>query len=317
MKKYIIYFLLLSFTCLFSQKRYAKELSIKSDNDLYLSGIQDRYYTSGLYISYRYIGKNNYKKSLKKVYEFQLGHQMYTPFKSVVRYVEEHDRPFAGHLYAGFSISNFYKNNLIFKMGAKIGVIGPYSYSQEIMEAIHTWYGFNDVPGWDYQISSALALNLDATLIKNFEHLSSSKFDISWYNKAKAGTIFTNLTTGLYARLGIFKLKELNNSIAFHGNLNKDVSKKKNNLKEAFFFIKPLVHYNLYDATIQGSFLNTSSPVTYKISPFSFSTELGVLFTLNKVHLGYTANLYSKRINNPKVPLINFYGSIYINYQFN
>lgn len=317
MKKQLFILLLLSFTSIFSQKKYSKEFSITTDNDLYLSGYQDRYYTSGIYLSYRYISKNNHKKSLKKIYELELGHQMYTPFKSVVQFIEEHDRPFAGYLYGGFNISNFYSNDLILKMGAKIGVIGPNSFGRELMEAIHSLYGFNDVPGWEYQISSALALNLNASLIKNIKPLSSSRLDVNWYNNIKAGTIFTNLSTGLYSRIGLFKLTKLENSIAFHGNLNHKESKIKDKTKEAFFFIKPLIHYNVYDATIQGSFLNTSSPVTYKLNPVTFSAKFGVLFTLNKIHLGYTANVYSKRLMNPDVPHLNFYGSIYINYLFN
>ena len=106
------------------------------------------------------------------------------------------------------------------------------------------------------------------------------------------------------------------NSIAFNSNLNNQDSKYNNEI-ESFLYVKPMFSYIVYDATIQGSFLNTTSPITYTVLPFMFSTELGIRFTSNRFNLGYAIHYHTKKLKSLQVPGGNFYGSIQLNYQFN
>ena len=54
--KYPFFLLLLFLTVVsFSQEKFTKEFSIVTDNDLYISLEKDRYYSNGLFLSYRYI----------------------------------------------------------------------------------------------------------------------------------------------------------------------------------------------------------------------------------------------------------------------
>ena len=52
----LLLFLLYSFG-VFSQKKFSKELRFITDNDLYTSTYDDRYYTSGLFLSFSYLSK--------------------------------------------------------------------------------------------------------------------------------------------------------------------------------------------------------------------------------------------------------------------
>ena len=61
-----IVFLLLSFTIL-SQKKFSKELSVTTDNDLYVSFKRDRYYTNGIFLSYSYLSKFSNTNLDKKI----------------------------------------------------------------------------------------------------------------------------------------------------------------------------------------------------------------------------------------------------------
>ena len=67
-----------------------------------------------MFFSYRYLAPN-YKKASKKIIEFQLGHQIYTPFKSTVINKKSHDRPFAGYLYGSLGIIRVFKNKTVLK----------------------------------------------------------------------------------------------------------------------------------------------------------------------------------------------------------
>ena len=138
-------------------------------------------------------------------------------------------------------------------------------------------------------------------------------FDVSNYNTLKLGTIFTSVSSGVYSRIGFKKLQPFNNSVAFNSNLNKS----KQNHSESFVFIKPMLNYVLYDATIQGSFLNKTSPVTFDVMPFNFSLEIRYKYYRKRFLYGYTYTYHTKKLKSLKATNSNSYGSIYIGYYFN
>ncbi|WBX74245.1 DUF2219 family protein [Tenacibaculum pacificus] len=67
-----------------SQQKYSKEFNFLNDNDLFISPTQDRYYTNGVLLTYRYLSQKTSENIEKKTFEIQLGHHMYTPFKATV-----------------------------------------------------------------------------------------------------------------------------------------------------------------------------------------------------------------------------------------
>ncbi|CAM1357840.1 conserved hypothetical protein [Tenacibaculum sediminilitoris] len=314
MKKNILLLFSLFSLHSFSQHKYSKEFSFLNDNDLYISTHQDRYYTNGVFLTYRYLSTKQPERMAKKSYEIFIGHQMYTPFKAIVDVMEEHDRPFAGYLFGGFSINRFYKNESVFKTTIQVGAIGSPSFAEELQDFIHNLYGFKKAVGWKYQIKNALALNLKAKYIKKI--LKDNVFDLNWSNSVRLGTVHTDFSTGLYTRIGFKPLESIINSIAFHGNLNNQ-STSFENKAEVFLFFNPMLHYIAYNATIEGSFLNSGSPVTFDVEPFKFTTTFGIRFTSNRFNIGYIVNYHTKNLKSTRVPKGNFYGTIQINYQFN
>jgi hypothetical protein len=298
----------------FSQRKYAKEFSFLNDNDLFISIHQDRYYTNGMFFNYRYLSNKKHKKLEKKIFEVQIGHHMYTPFKATVQQHMDHDRPFAGYLFGSFGVNRFYKNKSILKTSLKIGMVGPSAISKELQDLIHDIYGYKKAIGWKYQIADAIGINLNVDYIKSLAN--DNTFDINWVNNFKLGTVYTDLSTGFYGRVGFKPLQGIINSIAFNGNLNNNKTNYNNEI-ESFLYIKPMFHYINYDATIQGSFLNNNSPITFEIEPFKFTTEIGIRFTTNRFNFGYSINYHTKKLKSLRVPKGNFYGSLQLNYQFN
>ncbi len=296
-----------------SQEKFSKEISLVTDNDLYISTVRDRYYTSGIFLSFRYLSKKQNSSLEKLIYEWKLNHEMYTPYKSTVDNITKHDRPFAGYLYGSFGIKRVYKKNQILNTSIQLGVIGPNAYAKELQELIHNVYGFKESIGWEYQIHNALALNFNAAYFKTILDTENKKFDITWVNDVNFGTVYTNISTGFYSRIGLKSLQNLKNSIAFDTNLNNE---KTNYFREieSFFYIKPTLRYAVYDATLQGSFLNKNSPVTKEITPIVFDVELGLRFTANRLNFGYAFHYNTNKSKGLRYDYGNKYGRLIINY---
>jgi len=303
----------ISFTGL-SQTSFSKEISILTDNDLYTSTYRDRYYTNGLFINYRTLAKVKNKNISKKIHSFQVGHMMYTPIKATLAFANTHDRPFAGYFYGEYGQSRFYNSQNILITKVQIGVIGPSAKGQGLQNFMHQIYNYPDATGWEHQIQNAFALNVNTTFINYFKKASSSNFDLNSYHQIKAGTIFTSISTGLYSRIGLKKLQHASNSVAFNANLN---NKATQSFSESFIYIKPMLNYVVYDATVQGSFLNSTSPVTFDIMPMNFSLELGYTYYYRRFSYGYTFHFHTKKLKSIRAAKTNTYGSVYIGYFFN
>lgn len=298
---------------LFSQENYSKEISLVSDNDLYTSAYKDKYYTNGTFLSYRYLTSNKSNKTNKRIIEWQVAHKMYTPYSPFLIASSLHDRPFAAYLYGSYAVNRVYKNNSIFTSAIELGTIGPSAKGQELQKLIHDIYGFKDAIGWKYQIKDAFGINLKATFVRPIKTNYSNRFDFNWFNNLNLGTVFTDISTGFYSRIGFKPLQQLANSIAFNTNLNSKDS-KFNNKPESFLYLKSTLNYAIYDATVQGSFLNNTSPVTKELIPLTFNVDFGIRFTANRFNFGYALRYDTNKIKNLRYKNGNVYGTISINY---
>ncbi|KGL63009.1 lipid A deacylase LpxR family protein [Polaribacter sp. Hel1_85] len=238
---------------------------------------------------------------------------MYTPYKATVDNITKHDRPFAGYLYGCFGINRVYKNQQILNTSVQVGVIGSNSYAKELQEFIHDIYGFKKAVGWEYQIKNAFALNFNAEYLKTILKTEKNNFDITWTSNFNLGTVYTNMSTGFNARIGLKPLQKLSNSIAFNTSLNNEQNNSFREV-ESFFYIKPMLRYAAYDATLQGSFLNKASLVTKELVPLVFDVELGLRLTVNRFNFGYAFRYNTNKSNDLRFTYGHKYGSITINY---
>ncbi|NCT10640.1 MAG: lipid A deacylase LpxR family protein [Flavobacteriia bacterium] len=301
---------------IYSQQKFSKEISFVNDNDLYVSTIKDRYYTNGVSLSYRFLSSSIKENLEKRILQWQIGHKMYTPYKAIVTSIEDHDRAFAAYVFGGFGFTNVYKTNQIFSSSVEVGVIGKNAFGKELQDFIHDLYGFKKATGWQYQIKNALGININASYDTFLAKISSDFVDLTWVNSASVGTVFTNISSGFYGRIGLNPLQKITNSIAFKSNLNNQNTNDTREV-ESFLFIKPSVKYNLYDATIEGSFLNSNSEVTTEIISLVFQLEIGFRFTANKFQFGYVYNFNTNESKGLRFNKGNTFGTIAIHYLVN
>lgn len=302
-KRYVL--LLLFSSSIVAQVR-TKEIGLITDNDSYTSSKNDKYYTNGLRIFYRYLGKTTNHKITKETNEILIGQNIYTPRYLNQEEAERNDRPYAGYLFTGFEKSLFYTNQNVLKMGLEIGTIGSKSHAEEVQNSIHKTLTLKEPIGWENQIHNALALQSHFLFSKKlFPKTEQNNIDFNWHSEADLGTIFTQINTGLVTRIGFKKLLPISDSNLYGGS----VGTTKANNNEFYFYIVPSIRYQVYDATIQGSLFDDNSPVTFSIVPLRFNLKAGLMYRKNNFNLSYSFIYTSKEVaDSPSISF--FYGSI-------
>jgi lipid A 3-O-deacylase len=313
MKKCIASIALL-FASLIASAQKPAETGLISDNDLYTSPTNDRYYTNGLELFYRYLGTRQTEKLAKNITEFRIGQYIYNPQSPDVEDVIYHDRPFAGYLFAEAGINKFYRNQDVLKVSLQAGVVGPESLAEETQEFIHNVFGYDPVRGWGYQIKTAYSVQVNAFYSKKiFPDRYKEKIDFHLQGGINIGTIWMSASVGPMARISFKRSLLPVYDSALHGallNHNKELYKEQ---KEFFLYLNPSISYMAYDATIQGSMFNDESPVTFPLIPFRFNAEAGIKYRNNNWNLSYSFNYRGKELTN-NVIVGYFYGSVAVGY---
>lgn len=301
-------------TTFVSGQSRTSEVGLVTENDLYTSSKNDKYYTNGLEIFYRFLAKNDDEKVNEKIIEFRIGQYIYNPKfinKGAIAVV---DRPFAGYLFGAAEKGFFFQNESVFKGGIELGFVGLVSFAEETQKRFHKFFSYKPVYGWETQVTNALAIQSHFLFSnKLLPKLNSDKVDFHFQSEADLGTIFTSVSAGFLTRIGFKKLVPIYDS-NLHG---ASVSGKPWELGEEFYFyIAPSIRYQLYDATIQGSLFNDNSPVTFDLIPVRFNGEAGFKYRKNNLNLSYTFVYRSKELHNT-INTGYFYGSIGGSYLFN
>jgi len=290
------------------------EVSFVTDNDLYTSPTNDQYYTAGIELIYRYLGHSKNENVAKKITEFKAGMYIYNPQSIQAANINVHDRPFAGYLFGEVGINTFYKNESVLKVNFQGGVVGPEAGAEAVQQGLHSLLGYHTVRGWNYQITTTPALQLNALyshkILANTFH---EKVDVHAQLQADAGTIWIGASAGVMARISLKGLLLPMYDSALHGaalNHNPDSYKEQ---RELFLYVNPNINYQYFDATIEGSMFNNTSPVTFPLVPYRFNAEAGVKYRKNAWTYSYSFNYRGKELYN-NVITGYYYGSIVLSY---
>lgn len=286
------------------------EIGFITDNDLYTSSKNDMYYTNGLEFFYRFLSKNSNEKINKKITEFRIGQYIYNP-----RFINEaavtiNDRPFTGYLFAEAGHSFFYQSESVLKTDFQLGYMGPNAFGEETQESFHHLIGYKEVYGWENQLHNALAVQAHIMYSKKLFPTKHHDFiDLHFQSEANLGTIFTGVSTGFLARFGFKKLLPVYDSNLHDASVSFE---PQYNIREFYFYAMPSVNYQFYDATIQGSMFNDTSPLTFDLEPLRFNVEAGLKYRYNKFNISYSFLYRGRELKDP-VNNTNtgyFYGSI-------
>lgn len=293
-------------------QKHVSEFGLILDNDLYTSTVNDKYYTNGFELYYRYLNPTKKEKLLKKITEFRIGQYIYNPQTIQADDYNVNDRPFAGVLFAEAGIHQFYRNESVLKLTGQAGFIGPNAFGEEVQKRFHQTFGYDSVKGWQFQIHNAVLVQAEVFYAKKLVALNTKNtLDILAQAEVKAGTILNEITLGPVLRIGFKKLLPVSESNLYDAALRYDTNYRETS--EFYFFISPKVNYQAYDATIEGSLFKDNSPVKFDLIPWRFQGEAGFKYRKNQWNFHYTFNYTTQEADN----IVNegyFYGSIGVGY---
>lgn len=313
--KIILAALLLSIVGSARSQSFKSEFGFKSENDSYLAQGSDRYYTNGLFINFRHaLDQSKLKSGMeKKIYEVSVGQKMYNPISGYAPNPATQDRPFAGYLYAGGSLSWFKSNESVIKVSAEIGTVGPSSLAEDGQELLHKTVGFYELAGWEYQIRDEAAINLSAQYTRLLHRLSDNAADISFEGYANAGTTFSGVGAGILLRAG--SINQLFNSSYLNASIGNNAKTKGLVPSEVFFYAKPQLNFVAYDATVQGSMFKNNSPINFDAKPIVFAQQLGFNYSSQRFTIDFGVIFKTKEIESSA--RAHQWGAISMYYRFN
>lgn len=310
----LLLILLLLSTFTYAQT-YKNELGLQSDNDSYLGQGSDRYYTNGLFFNFRRaLDQQKLKEGMeKKTYEISIGQKMFNPYSGDAPDPTLQDRPFAGYLYAEGAMNWFYSNESILRTSVQVGTTGKNSLGEAGQKLLHRTFGFYEIEGWDYQIKNELTLNLSAQYTKLLTRVADNALEFSFEGYANLGTTFDGAGAGILLRTG--SLNQLFNSSYYHATVGNNAKTKARVKREFYFYAKPQLNVVAYDATIEGSLFNNSSPVTFDQKPVVFAQQFGVNYSSQRFTIDCSAIYKTKEIES--TARAHQWGSVSMFYRFN
>ncbi len=319
LQKFLLSCLIFTFiviSCFSQIKNYKNEFGFKSDNDSYLLSGQDRYYTNGLFITFRQAirNHNHNENRVKKIWEAEVGQYMYNPLTGRILNVKSIDRPFAAYLYAGGRLNWFLKKNeQVLQAALQVGTIGSSAKGKEAQETLHHAIGFYEIKGWEYQVKDEAGVNTSVEYTRLLKRSFNKKIDINLNSYLKAGNTFSAAGVGLVFRTG--DINSLFQSVTTNSRISNNLQRDSIPPKELFFFAKPALHYIAYDASIQGGlFRENKGPITFDPKRLVFSQELGLMYAQKRWSLDFSIIFKSKEIKSTAKG--HQYGSIQLFYRW-
>lgn len=248
-------------------KTLTQELHLVVENDVWISLLSDQYYSSGIFGSYRHLlDSTKYpKKVINSTRSYGLSQRIYTARLIDWELLEDLDRPYAG-LISLFAQQQFYlENNQYIGVKLELGWMGPSSFTGDIHESWHGFFGLPTPRGWFAEVNDAPVINL--FLDHGFQVARANgielQADIILESNLAMGTIFNSIGEHIVFRVG--KLKPFPLSSFFGNTLGTKKPRQKSRIAvEAYFFYSPGVEYVFYDGTLQGGLIERNPSIFTK-----------------------------------------------------
>ncbi len=275
------------------------------DNDYFTS--TDKDYTQGynFELASPVFAKNpiNYIFFLPKNSEIKYGlsleHIGFTANNIESDQIQFGERPFAAAIMLkSFSIATDTIHKSRITSSLNLGIIGPGAFGGDMQTAIHKATG-NTIPkGWYNQIKNDVVLNYEISYEKQLLRVNDV-FSVQANSSLRLGTLFTNISAGFNATLGI---------------LNSPFVSVKNKKFHLYVYSQPLVNLIGFDATLQGGLFNDKSVYTIpgsEIERVTFQNNYGIVLQSGKFYFEYSRTILTREISTASA---HKWGGIHIGY---
>jgi hypothetical protein len=258
--------------------------------------------------------RSNPKDELKARASFSLGQSIYTPEDTTATQLIAEDRPYAGWLYMGFGLVANQGTKRYDKLELEIGMVGPYSFAEDVQTFWHSLLGLQVPQGWDNQLENEPGVVLYYEQTRRFE-----KQNIGWGLDADVlphfggalGNVFTYGVVGVTLRIG----SELEDDFG--------PPRIRPSLPGGAYF-RPGKGFNwylfaglegravLYNIFLDGNTFKDSQSVDKK--PFVGDLQAGLVFQWNRFRITYTQIFRTKEFDGQDDG--DIFGSVSLSYQF-
>jgi lipid A 3-O-deacylase len=174
-------------------------VSLTEENDKFAPKNKDRYYTQGLKVSVN-TAENGF---------FSLTQEINTPSDTSNPNPSLDDLPYSGALYLGWGYGRVLdrggRNDCMFAVEAKLGVIGPSAGGETIQNKFHSLIGQPQTAGWGTQLPDELLLNFDGEFRRRFDldPTGHGYRDLIARSVVELGTMRTEILFGAQLRWGV------------------------------------------------------------------------------------------------------------------
>ncbi|MCH9660832.1 MAG: lipid A deacylase LpxR family protein [Bacteroidetes bacterium] len=238
------------------------QIDFQHDNDFVL--LTDRYYSSGLYLTYRRSLEVGLFTLNEEQLDFQLQYLAFTPSDVETFDFNKFDRPYAGFLGVQTSWS-LAREESRYKIDLLLGVTGPISSAGQFQQWYHENIVLFKTPSWSTEIENSFHANINAHYAKEWQ-LTPNPFSITL---AATPSIAIG-TKDVYAQpeISVYlgRKNAIQHSIAYH----------RINTLEREIFVAFNLGYRIvgHNALLQGNLFGDSSLFT--LQPKRTVLHLGV-----------------------------------------
>ena len=255
------------FCAMFSICRFGYSQSslfeLKVSNDKFV--FQDKYFTSGLLLTFRTPVANTFlfkkKENNRLQLNLQLGQETYTPSNLWSYNTSDFDRPYAGWLFTSAEIGKITSNAAYF-LGLETGVTGKASFAGQLQTAFHQFLSIMQ-PTWQDEIADKWLVNLKGKMVLN-EDLNPW---LSFHNNLSAALGSKDIFLQNQVGFSFGKFNTFQNSYRLQVFSNGQQN-------EYFGFIGFGYRYVLLNALIQGSAFGAKDAFTSVAEPHVVSSQV-------------------------------------------
>lgn len=279
----ILLFTLIWFLGLKNLESQNKQFDFKISNDKFV--FKDKYYTSGLHLTYRKALANNFLLNKKDHQNLQLnvtiGNETFTPTNLSSFNVGDLDRPYAGWMFLAVELAKIKSRSALF-LSIESGITGKESLAGKLQNAFHDLINI-DRPTWTDEIAYHWLFNFKSTQI--FELITRKNVSFQNHTSLSFGSKDTYLENKIFMFFG--RLSELQNSY-------RALAVNSESKKEFYGFLGAGYKYVALNTLIQGSPLKDIDPFTSIAENHVFTLQAGSVLR-TKRHVYKLEYLYNSK----------------------
>jgi len=299
--------------------------SISFENDLFGSG-EDKHYTHGTELSYvsdtyhpdwllSLAKMAPFYSSQKEVrYGFSMGQAIFTPDDITQKSLIKDDRPFAGWLYATFSLMTDFRTlskkgdrrNFNDTLELTLGVVGPSSQADNVQKWVHKHVNSDDPNGWNNQLHDEPGINIGYMRQWQFG-LVPHHMDITTRVGGMLGNIFTHAETGVLLRIGNRLSQDFGPPLMRPSNIGSKYFQPRSGF-EWFLFTGVNGRYVARNIFLDGNTWKNSHSVDKE--PWVGDIQAGLVINFNRVQISLThifrSKEFKKQISNDEFGALSF-----------